>query len=277
MAKREPPNVLVEQLALGELDEAQAAPLRAQLEREAAEGGRDRLGEIAASNAEILADYPPERVAAEIRRRHDRTASAGRRRSRAGLWVLAPALAAAAVLIWVVTRGGEDDTVANLDSSATLVDDGQPEKTRIKGGVEPHLVIDRKTQASQERLAADDLVAPGDLLQVSYVPAGRTQGVIVSIDGAGAVTLHHPSDAAAEPLLLAGKEVPLTHAYELDEAPEFERFLLVTRDGGPTSVAEVMAAAEQLATDPEQARTAPLELPGEGWMQHSILLQKGDP
>jgi hypothetical protein len=280
MTKREPPKLLVEQLALGELDEAHAAPLRAQLAREAAEGGRDRLGEIAASNAEILADYPPERVAADVRRRLDRAQSAGRRGGRAGLWVLAPALAAAAVLIWVVTRDDddhEDHTIANLDSNATLVDDGQPEPTRIKGGVEPHLVIDRKTQAGQERLAADELVAPGDLLQVSYVPAGRTQGVIVSIDGAGAVTLHHPSDAAAEPLLSEGKEVPLAHAYELDEAPDFERFVLVTREGGPTSVAEVMTAAEQLATDLEQARTAPLSLQGEGWMQHSILLHKSKP
>ncbi|HLT39755.1 MAG TPA: hypothetical protein VK034_25910, partial [Enhygromyxa sp.] len=113
--------------------------------------------------------------------------------------------------------------------------------------------------------------------QVSYVPAGRREGVIVSIDGAQAVTLHHPSDAAAEPSLIDGQEIPLAHAYELDDAPGFERFVLVTRDGGPIAVAEVIAAAEQLAADPEQARTAPLSLTGEGWMQHSILLPKPAP
>jgi hypothetical protein len=269
---KKPPDLLVEQLALGELDEARAAPLRAQLEREVAEGGPDRLAEIATSNAEILADYPPERVAEDIRRRINRAEAAGR--SRSSLWLLAPTLAAAAVLIWVVTRDDEPTTVAHHDTSATLVDDGEPEPTRIKGGVEPHLVIDRQTASGHERLAAGELIAGGDLLQVSYVPAGRREGVIVSIDGAGVVTLHHPSDAAAEPSLSEGNEVPLAHAYELDEAPDFERFVFVTRDGGPASVAEVMAAAEQLASNLTQAESAPLSLPGEGWMQHSILLRK---
>lgn len=277
MSEREPPNLLVEQLALGELDEARAAPLRAELEREVADGGRDRLAEIAASNAEILADYPPERVAADIRRRLDRAEASGRRRGRSVAWMLAPALAAAAVLIWVVTRDDDAATVARVDettTSATLVDDGDPEQTRIKGGVEPHLVIDRRTDSGHERLAAGEGVREGDLLQVSYVPAGRREGVIVSIDGAGAVTLHHPSDAADRPSLIDGPEVPLAHAYELDDAPGFERFVLVTRDGGPITVAEVIAAAEQLAATPAQAKTAPLVLSGEGWMQHSILLSK---
>lgn len=272
----EAPNLLVEQLALGELDEAQATGVRARLEREAAEGGRDRLAEIATSNAEILADYPPERVAADIRRRLER-AEAGAPRSRSSLWLFAPALAAAVVLIWVVTRDDEATTIAQHDTSAKLVDDGDPEPTRIKGGVEPHLVIDRQTQSGHERLAAGEQVAAGDLLQVSYVPAGRREGVIVSIDGAGLVTLHHPSDPAAEPSLSEGNEVPLGHAYELDAAPGFERFVFVTRDGGPTSVAEVMAAAEQLAANLAQAESAPLSLPGDGWMQHSILLRKPKP
>ncbi|HVI03415.1 MAG TPA: ActD-like protein [Enhygromyxa sp.] len=273
--RRTPPDLLVEQLALGELDEAQAGPLRAQLAREAAEGGRDRLAEIATSNEEILADYPPERVAADIRRRAARTEGASR--SRSSLWMLAPALTAAVVLIWVVTRDDEGAAIAQHDTRATLVDDGEPEPIRIKGGVEPHLVIDRQTQSGHERLAAGESVVAGDLLQVSYVPAGRREGVIVSIDGAGVVTLHHPSDAAAVPSLGEGDEVPLSHAYELDEAPGFERFVIVTRDEGPLSVAEVLAAAEQLAANLEQAESAPLSLAGEGWMQHSVLLRKPKP
>ncbi len=273
---RKAPELLVEQLALGELDEAQAAPLRAELAREAAEGGRDRLAKIAASNQEILADYPPERIAAEIRRRADR-AEAAPRRGRSAVWVLAPALAAAAVLVWVVTRDDGATEIAVVDKNstgATLIDDGKDEPTRIKGGVEPHLVIDRQTEGGHERLGANEGVRAGDVLQVSYIPAGRGEGVIVSIDGAGVVTLHHPNEPDAEPQLDEGKEVPLAHAYELDDAPGFERFVFVTRDDGPISVAEVMAAAEQLAGDPDKARTEALALAGEGWMQHSLLLRK---
>lgn len=271
MSRREIPDLLVEQLTAGELDEAQAAALRAELERETAETGRDRLAEIAASNAQILADYPPESMAARIRRRAEQSP----RRGRASLWLLAPAVATAAVVsIWVIVRDPEGPTIAQHDEIVTLVDDDEPEPTRVKGGVEPHLVIDRKTEGGHERLATGEGVRAGDLLQVSYVPAGRRAGVIVSIDGAGVVTLHHPSEATDAPTLIEGVEIPLAHAYELDEAPGFERFWLVTRDGGPIVIADVLAAAEQLASQPEQARTAPLELAGEGWMQHSIVLDK---
>src|SRR5690606_33546341 len=136
---------------------------------------------------------------------------------------------------------------------------------------------DRKLDAGHERLTSGDQARPGDLLQVSYISAGRGAGVILSIDGAGVVTLHHPSEAEAEPVLVEGLEIPLAHAYELDEAPGFERFVLVTRDGGPISLAQVIAAAEQLAADPDSARSAPLALEGEGWMQHSIVLDKPAP
>ncbi len=276
--QRETPDLLVEQLALGEIDEPRATQIRRALEREAADGGRDRLAELEASNREILADYPPERLAAEIRRRAD-AAQPGRRR--ATIWVLAPALAAAGLIVWVVTRDEDPTNLARVETTTTggaaLVDDGEPETTRIKGGVEPYIVIDRKTAAGHERLAADDRVAAGDVLQLSYVGVGRRVGVIVSIDGAGVVTLHHPRDADGDPALGEGKEVPLPEAYELDAAPAFERFVFVTRDDGPVSVAEVLAAAERLAAEPDGARTQPLALPGEGWSQHSLVLRKPEP
>jgi hypothetical protein len=262
--KREVPALLVEQLALGELDEGRAARVRAEL------GPDDALARqrIEASDREILADYPPERVAADIRRKLAQTPN--RAPSRAWIpWVLAPTMVAAAALLWVVVRDDESPTLAthveNLD---------EPEQTRIKGGVEPHLVIDRRTAAGHERLVTGQLVRSGDLLQVSYVPAGRRQGVIVSIDGAGAVTLHHPEASGASPTLADATEVPLAHSYELDDAPGFERFVFVTRDGQPPTVDEVMRAAERLAEDPTRAANAPLELAGAGWQQHSLLLRK---
>jgi hypothetical protein len=262
--KRQVPPLLVEQLALGELDEAGAAKVRRELD------GDDALERIDASNREILADHPPERVAAEIQRRLGR-AEESRTPSRAWIpWVAAPVMAAAVALVWVVVRDDDDTTLA----VNTEITDGEREQTRLKGDVEPHLVIDRRTPAGHERLAPDQVVASGDLLQVSYVPAGRRHGVIVSLDGAGAVTLHHPENAGARPTLAEGSEVPLAHSYELDDAPGFERFVFVTRDGEPPTVDEVMRAAEKLAGDPGQARMAPLELAGAGWKQSSLLLRK---
>jgi hypothetical protein len=266
---REIPALLVEQLAFGELDEASAARVRAEL------GSNDRhpedaLARIEASNREILTDYPPERVAANIRRKLELAGKPAPSRSFIP-WLLMPTMVAAAALVWVVVRDDESPTLA---THVEIIDDGEPEQTRIKGGVEPHLVIDRRTSAGHERLAADQVVRSGDLLQVSYVPAGRRHGVIISIDGAGSVTLHHPEGTGASPTLGEGAEIPLAHSYELDDAPGFERFVFVTRDGQPPAVDEVMRAAEKIAEDPTQARSAPLQLAGAGWHQHSLMLRK---
>ena len=179
--KREVPALLVEQLALGELDEAGAARVRSELDG-------DALARIDASNREILSDYPPEKIAADIRRRIERGGKPAR--SQAWIpWVAAPVMVAAAALVWIVVR--DDDTTTLTANNLEPID---REETRLKGDVEPHLVIDRRTAAGHERLAADQVVASGDLLQVSYVPAGRQHGVIVSIDGAGTVTLHPPRE-----------------------------------------------------------------------------------
>lgn len=270
-SRREVPALLVEQLALGELDEAEARRVREAL----GDDGDRALARIEASNREILADYPPKKLAADIRRRLEREQEAGGRSRRGWMpWVLAPTLVAAAAVAWVMVRTPEDTTLAVDDTHAELVDDGQPELTRIKGAVDPHLVIDRRTSAGHERLGAGEMVGEGDLLQLSYVPAGRREGVIVSIDGAGAVTLHHPAEPEGSPALDEGAEIPLGHSYELDDAPSFERFLFVTRDGQPPAVDEVLRAAEQLARDPKRAREGTLELPGEGWEQHALILNK---
>jgi hypothetical protein len=268
--RRGVPDLLVEQLALGELDEATAERVRARLD-ETGDAG-EALTRLDASNAEILADYPATKVAADIRRRLEREQEAQRPKRSVLPWVLVPAAAAAAALVWVIVHDPEPTTIAE---HVEIVDDGEPERTRIKGAVDPHLVIDRRTAEGHERLGAGEVVREGDLLQLSYVPAGRPQGVIVSIDGAGAVTLHHPTDEGAAPDLVEGAEVPLGHSYELDDAPSFERFVFVTREGEAPSVAAVIEAAEGLARDPERARSQPLELAGPGWEQHSLLLRKG--
>ena len=84
----------------------------------------------------------------------------------------------------------------------------------------------------------------------------------------------HPESNGVSPKLSEGSEVPLAHSYELDDAPGFERFVFVTRDGEPPTVDAVMRAAEKLAGDSARAKTAPLELAGPGWHQSSLLLRK---
>ena len=57
------PDLLVEQLALGELSPKRAAELRARLQAE--RGGLERLAAIELENSAILQALPPRRVAAD--------------------------------------------------------------------------------------------------------------------------------------------------------------------------------------------------------------------
>lgn len=138
-------------------------------------------------------------------------------------------------------------------------------------GLAPHLAVDRKDEG---RLHPGAVVESGDVVQVSYVAAGNDYGVVISIDGRGGVTLHHPARLHDVPRVKARGEIPLNHAFELDDAPGFERFFFVTASGHPPEPEAVMNAARRLATAGfVAARVDPLPLP-EDLSQSSFLLRK---
>ncbi len=129
-------------------------------------------------------------------------------------------------------------------------------------------------QEQPERLSNGARASRGDLLQLAYAagPDGRF-GVLLSIDGAGRVTQHLPEPgASAAATLRSSKEIRLPSAYELDDAPGFERFLLITA-AQPFPVASALDAARGLAGQGASARTAPLPL-SPAFHQTSVLLQK---
>jgi hypothetical protein len=143
---------------------------------------------------------------------------------------------------------------------------------RIKG-LRPHLRLHRQRGTAIEALRDGDVARAGDLVQMSYMAAGHHHGVILSLDGRGQVTLHHPARADAPTTLESRGEHALDHAYELDDAQGYERFVLVTAGDEPLSPTVVLAAARDLARRGRAARHSPLPLPAR-WQQSSILLQK---
>lgn len=293
------PDWLLERVALDQIPPGQADELARRMAADPT--AEARLAALRASNQEILAALPPAQVAAEVERRRrvaDIAAAPDRSRTRAWLPAMG-AMAAAAVLALAFLprdpRGaGQGDVVSGLAGA---------EDTRAKG--DPHLVIHRKRGDEVERLGQGASARAGDLLQIAYVAAGHTHGVILSIDGAGVVTLHHPIAPEADTTLPAapaqaapaqaapGQAAPvkgvieLAHAYELDDAPAYERFFFITpahASGAPGSdpeaapeaaidVALILDRAHALARNPAAARSAPLELP-DSLQQWSFLLRK---
>lgn len=111
----------------------------------------------------------------------------------------------------------------------------------------------------------------GDLVRVGYRAAGRGFGVIVSVDGRGSVTVHLPGRGDQAAALAGGDTVLVHHAYQLDDAPRFERFHFVTA-GAPFAVATVVDAARRAALTAGAS-----ELPlAPSFEQATFLLRKGD-
>lgn len=247
---RDIPPLHLELLAAGELSPERAAAVRARHPDADA-----RVAAIHASNAEILAAHPPALVAAVIRRK---AAPSPRRRA---LWLAAPALACAAIVLLVVRTGPEEHVREDIPA---------PDEIRIKG-LEPRLVVHRQDGDAPAELREPASARPRDVLQLSYIAAGAPHGVILSLDGDGLVTLHHPTNAADSTALRQDGAVRLPQSYELDDAPRFERFIFVTADA-PLPVDTILAAARALTVDPAHA---PLAVPA-GARQTSFLVEKAD-
>ena len=71
--------------------------------------------------------------------------------------------------------------------------------------------------------------------------------MIVSVDGRGVVTQHLPRDGAQAARLSAESQALLDVAYELDDAPRWERFYFVA-GSAPFDTAPVIEAARTAAS-----------------------------
>jgi hypothetical protein len=232
------------------------------------------LAALQNSNADILAHYPPRPMAAALA---ERARHAAPKRWVMPVWLqtLVPAVAVAA-LAFVVLRQPEPASVPQETAAASPLDpaavpDLSGSQERAKG-LAAFLRIYRKGNTGPEVVAAGGAVRPGDQLQVAYVAAGQKYGVIVSWDGAGAVTLHSPAGPGQAAVLEPREEQRLPESYVLDNAPGFERFALITAEQ-PIAVDTVLAAARQLAADPARRQSDPLVLPT-GMQQFTLLLHK---
>jgi hypothetical protein len=259
------PDWLVERAALGELPAAS----RSRIAQADAAALAARVAELREQDAAELRANPPEPALAAIEREVGRVRArqrARRRRMQAGF--VAVAGAAVALVLVLRPRGGEESRPPPEQSGSAPA---ERETTRVKGDL--RLVAFRKTGEKAERLAPGATVRAGDVLQLRFNGAGRRHGVIASIDGAGAVTLHFPdSEDAATDLPVRTTDLP--HAYALDDAPRFERFFFIA-DDQPIDVAATLARLRALAARPDSDR-APLDLPPHV-RQLSLLLHKAPP
>lgn len=251
-------DLTLERYHLGELDSAQRTTIDMLVAAD--ETIRGRLSALASSDAEIRSGHLIQRLIPD---------SVGRSRSipRWQWSALTSAAATAAVAIVAVVAwwsGVRDATTESGTFTAASTE-------RVKGET-ASLMLYRKTDAGSELLADGAPVRQGDVIRVAYRTGAPCFGVIVSIDGARVVTRHLPVDAPAATAMKSGDSTPLESAYELDDAPKWERFFLVTSDRA-FDVDAVLDAAHRVAatagTEPPDA----LPLPS-SFHQSTFLLRK---
>lgn len=261
------PEWMLERYLLGELPRKKHRQLEMELNQDP--DLRAELEELRASDRQILAAYPAERVIPEILKR----AALARplpeaSRPRRLVWIAAPALALALFLLLILPP--------ILQRRLAVGENGRPgDYIGSKGSGPlsgPALQLTRRSGGADQLLRSGDTVRAGEQLQVAYIPGGQTHGVILSIDGAGAVTLHFPATADGDTALQSGRRVFLASAFELDRAPGFERFFFITANG-PLPTTTILEKAGELAEDPGQAMSGRLDLPA-GFGQFSLLVRK---
>jgi hypothetical protein len=240
------------------------------------------LERMRANDAVVLEKHPPETMAAQILARAQPTAAANEPPPARG-WI--PAVAAVLLLgsvaAWWGTRGA-DESRPEIARADTPPPSGTPAETsagplpgpgteRIKG--DTALSVTRNTRSAPEQLENDARAQAGDLLQLAYRAGTARTGVIVSIDGSGNSTLHFPNRVDASSALDTRGEVTLDHSFELDDAPEFERFFFVTTGQAPAVKPAIVLEAARVLAQQGRGREGALDVPST-WQQQSVRLLK---
>ena len=270
----------LEQYVLGEVSGEIAERIR--LKADADPKFRSELETIESSNLELLALYPPERFKKEIVPKLSGYSGALPAPSAPPFFstrrILVFSTAAAALLLFLFV------VLPTLNEHSTLPGTGETAPADpagvflVKGEQlidlsKTQLLVYRKIDDSVEMLADAQAASEGDLLQLAYVAGGAGHGVILSIDGRGMISLHFPSERDGSTHLEQNRKILLPHAIELDDAPDFERFFLISSQG-PINVPQILEIAGNLA-DGGDLSHSPLDLP-KGVNQFSCLILKGE-
>ncbi|MFW6312440.1 MAG: hypothetical protein ACOC2N_00965 [Spirochaetota bacterium] len=268
MKEERVPDILIEQYVLGELPAEEARRI------EKTDGFVERVAAIERDNADFSGKYPAGAFALRVENQYraeieSESRPTGRTRRTAFRFMTLAVPGAAILVIGLLIFGG-------LGIDVDPIFDPSSEVTRLKG-IEPELSVYRSIggdNGSAEELSDGDRAAEGDRLQIAYNAAGQAYGVIVSIDGRGALTLHHPVTVSSPPVLVAGGEQSLPYGYELDDAPEFEKFYFITSEDA-FDVSEILGSVRNQVDDIVDAPDTAMRVPV-GFAVESITIRKGE-
>jgi len=225
----------MEQYLIGALSEKEMKELQ---EREASdEIFAARVASLKEQNEKILAANPFENLALDLDKLDAANGDAGVSTAdihatvaRFNILKIAAAVVIALGIFSAVFLGGKADVIqesettqgAGMDVAMATVDSD----TRIKG-MDARMEVWKKSESGIVQMDDMSTASEGDEIQLRYSVPEKCYGMIFSMDGNGALTVHLGNDNEAV-ALEPGKMVSLPYAYKLDDAPHFEKFFLLT-------------------------------------------------
>ena len=210
----------LERYRLGELppEEMQA------VEKLAAKSGlRSRIEELDESDRELRLLYPLNRMGLPLNR--------ARKQKKMRPSFLAKI---AAVLVLCILFPALYLMRSNAGTSAEISADvsaGATDRAKGSAAAGPELSVFLKGSRDVS-LEDKAILREGNTVQLAYTaPAGIDRyGVIFSIDGRFEVTMHYPYREGQSSLLVPGKQTYLNEAYTLDDATDYEIFVMVVSE-----------------------------------------------
>lgn len=205
------PDIILEQMLLGEKNKDTDPSVHA------------RLKEMERSNREILEKYPAAAMRQAVSGKIERRNKAGIRQFPAVTAMRYAGYAAAACLVVTLTivAAVQHPSAISSETDAGAISE------RAKGNA-TRMYVYRKAASGVEKLESGSRVSENDVLQLSYLVTDKQWGFIFSIDGDGVITQHYPERGTFSALLESGGEIPLSFSYQLDDAPSFERFVMIS-------------------------------------------------
>lgn len=248
--KQNTPDILLEKYLLGELSKKESENLNRRLSQD--KNTLKKLNELKKSNQEILKKYTPETMAKKITQRYENTKDMAERIKQKSFinkifnihltWKqLAPAFSLIILALIMIPIIKNEISNKPTDKKDII---------RIKGTSQ--LFIYQKTKNKEMKLKDNDVVKQGDIVQLAYSAGNNKYGVIFSIDGRGVLTLHYPYRNSTPAKLLTTKKHLLNEAYELDDAPKYERFFFIA-SSEPIEVKDLLKKASFLKKNPDRA------------------------
>jgi len=252
--KKHVPNIYLEQLYLNELSPQKAGSINI-------EESDNLLKGIELSNKEIIEQYPPTFIKEGIIRKLNNKTDMQAKKQDFRFYMLRAVPIAAALVILTL----------NLSQLYRIE---EPNEIIRSKGLSPELSIYIDKNNSPAELFNNDFVYESDLIQLTYNAAGNKYGIIFSIDGRGVITLHYPVNEDSSPLIDPNGSHSLPFSYELDDAPEFERFYFVSSKQN-FDINTILKSAKDILKYDYPETIEKLNLSAD-FDQETIILKKGN-